>query len=598
LSRRWKKPVDDQADILTVIGKLKPGIPIDRARTEMSALAERLSNADPERYGPKDASVFSIRDEDTSPDVNRALYVLWGAVGFLLLIGCANLANLTLARAMVRTREIAVRRALGASRGRIIRQLFGESLVVSALGAGAGLLVAQVAIRAILALEPPGVQRPEQVGLNLAVFAFVAAASAVTALLFGLAPAIVASRTGVNEALKAGGSVGSSAPRSRGRQILIACEVALALVLVTGAGLLIRSFREVLATDLGYDPAKILSADVDLPEDRYPDPQRRALFFEGLRERARTLPGVTGATIADALPMHHLTFSSFTIVGQSDPDPKSPLIADFAFVNADYFRTFGVPLLAGRDFSGAEIAGALPVAIVNGAFARKFLAGRDPIGQQIRHQDRAVAIVGVAADYREMGAEGELRPQVFRPSVRSPEAMVIVRLNGAAAPAAQALRSLVASTDRELAAGQVRTLQEWNESFVADRRFSTLLLTIFAGLALVLALVGVYSVMTNVVAARTREIGIRLAVGASPGGIGRMVAAQTLRPVVAGLVAGVAGSLAISRVLESMLFQVSARDPLTMILAVVLILGIAPAALVVPLRKAMGVSCTVALRDE
>jgi len=598
LSRRWKTTADDRADTLTVIAKLRPGITIERVRTDMGALAARLSNADEERYGPKDVSVFSIRDEDTSADVNRALYVLWGAVGFLLLIGCANLANLTLARAMVRTREIAVRRALGASRARIVRQLFAESLVVSVLGAAAGLLVAEAAIRAILALHPPGVQRPEQVGLNVAVFAFVAAASAVTALLFGLTPAIAASRTGVNDALKAGAGQGTSAPRSRGRQILIACEVAMALMLLSGAGLLIRSFRGVLATDLGYDAARILSADVDLPEDRYPDPQGRARFFDTLRERARTLPGVLDATVADALPMHRLTFTSFTIVGQPDPDPKAPLIADFAYIGADYFRTFGVPLLAGRNFSDAEIVSALPVAIVNRAFARKFMGGRDPIGQQIRVQDRAVPIVGLAADYREMGAEGELRPQVFRPSVRSPGAMVIVRLAGQATPTAQAVRSLVASMDRELAAGQVRTLEEWNAEFLADRRFSTVLLTIFAGLALLLALVGVYGVMANLVAARTREIGIRLAVGASPGEIGRMVAGQSLRPVVAGLVAGVAGSLVINRVLESMLFQVSARDPATMILAVTLILGVAPAALFVPLRKAMGVSCTVALRDE
>jgi len=417
-------------------------------------------------------------------------------------------------------------------------------------------------------------------------------------VLFGLAPAISASRTGVNEALKAGAGQGSSAPRSRARQVLIACEVAMALVLVSGAGLLIRSFQLVLATDLGYDSARILSADVDLHEDRYPDPPTRARFFDTLRERARSLPGVLEATVADALPMHRLTFTSFTIVGQPDPDPSSPLIADFAHIGADYFRTFGVPLLAGRDFSDAEIAGALPVAIVNRAFARKFLGERDPIGLQIRDQDRAVQIVGVAADYREMGAERELRPQVFRPSVRSPGAMVIVRLAGPSKPTAQAVRSLVASMDRELAAGEVRTLEEWNDQFVADRRFSTMLLAIFAGLALVLALVGVYSVMTNLVAARTREIGIRLAVGASPGEIGRMVARQTLRPVAAGLVAGMAGSLALSRVLESMLFQVSARDPLTMILAVVLILGIAPAALFMPLRRAMRVSCSVALRDE
>ncbi|PWT84320.1 MAG: hypothetical protein C5B57_05065 [Blastocatellia bacterium] len=598
LSRRWKALADDLADTLNVMAKLRPGITIDRARIDMGALADRLAKADEERHGPGDVSVFSMRDEDTSPGVNRALYVLWGAVGFLLLIGCANLANLTLARSMVRTREIAVRRALGASRARIIRQLFGESFVVSLLGAGAGVLVAEAAIRAILALHPPGVQRPEQVGLNVTVFAFVAAASGITAVLFGVAPAIAASRTGVNDALKAGASQGASARRSRGRQVLIAGEVAMALVLVSGAGLLIRSFQKVLATDLGYEAARLLSADVDLPENRYPDAQARARFFDSLRERARVLPGVVDATVADALPMHRLTFHNFSIVGQPEPDRKSPPIADFANVGADYFRTFGVPLVAGRDFSGAEVASAVPVAIVNRSFARKFLGSRDPIGQQIRDQDRVVPIVGVAADYRQMGAEGDLRPQVFRPSVQSPGGLLIVRLAGAAAPTAQAVRALVASMDREIAAGQMHTLEEWNDEFLAGRRFSTLLLTIFAGLALVLALVGVYAVMANLVAARTREIGIRMAVGASPAGIGRMVAVQTLRPVVAGLIAGMAGSLAISRVLESMLFQVSARDPVTMTLAVVLMMGVAPAALYVPLRRAMRVSCSVALRDE
>lgn len=323
LSRLFRKPEDHTARTLRVAARLKPGVTLAQARTEMEGIAKRLEESDPEYNKGWTTSVFPFAVEDAVPSLHRALWVLLGAVGFLLLIACANLANLTLARAALRSREIAVRVALGASRGRIVAQLGAEALVVSIAGAALGLLLAHWCIRLLLALEPPEIQRPELIEVNLAVFGYAAAAGVVTTLLFGLAPAIAASRPDLHAALKAGGGWGASAARVRVRQFLIAVECALALVLLAGAGLLLRSFHNLVSLGIGFETRSLATIDIELPEKRYPDSAARSRLFREAMEHARSVPGVTGVAVTERLPLHSVSMSNFYIAGR--PDPAAPL---------------------------------------------------------------------------------------------------------------------------------------------------------------------------------------------------------------------------------------------------------------------------------
>ena len=355
MSRLWSSAADDTARQLYVTSRLKPGVSLERARTEMTGIAERLVKADPKLNTGFTAAVFPFAVEDTAPKLHRALYILLAAVGFLLLIACANLANLTLARATLRSREIAVRLAMGASRTRVIAQLVSESLLLSIAGAMAGLLLASWCIQLIVALKPEEIQRPELIEINLPVFAFAAAASVLTALMFGLAPAIAVSRADLNSALKSGGSWGASAARTRSRQFLIAIEVALAMVLVTGAGLMARSFHELVATGVGFETARLTSIDIDLAGPGYPDGASKARFFRLLMDHARALPGVTAVAVVDNLPLHSVSFANFYIAGRPDPAANSLPMADMARVSPGYFSTIGLRLQSGRLFTDTDM---------------------------------------------------------------------------------------------------------------------------------------------------------------------------------------------------------------------------------------------------
>ncbi|HTM47193.1 MAG TPA: ABC transporter permease [Bryobacteraceae bacterium] len=604
LSRLWKKAEDDVSRQLLVAARLKPGVTLERARTEMTGIAARLAKADPKTNGEWSTSVYPFDVEDTAPTLRQALWVLLAAVGFLLLIACANLANLTLARATLRRREIAVRLALGATRARVVAQLAAESLLVSAAGALAGLLLAHWSIRLMLALHPPEIQRPELIGINPAVLGFAAAAGVLTTLLVGLAPAIAVSRADLNTALKSGGAWGASAARAGSRQFLIAAEVALAVTLLAGAGLMLRSFHQLLATGVGFETARLGALDIDLPESRYRDPDSQARFFRRLLERARAVPGVTGAEIVDNLPLHSVSWANFHIAGRPDPQDGSLLAADMARVSPDYLGTIGVRLRSGRFFTEADLAqtekGKNAVAIVNQSFANKFFPNENPLGKRLLSGDKDTPseIVGVVSDYRPMGVENGVRPQIFWPYLRIPKASLIVRAGVPPESLGKGIQAAVWSVDREIPANRYETLQSMVDEWQSQRKFNTLLLAIFAGLALTLALMGIYGVLSNLVASRVREIGIRMAIGATPAAIGRLVLIQSMTPVVLGVAAGVAGSLALSRFVEALLFQVQARDPLTLGLAAGTILVFAPAAVYAPVRRATRVECTVALCEE
>jgi putative ABC transport system permease protein len=600
------------------MARLRPGVSLAQSRTEMAAIAQRLGQSDKKLDEGWTVAVFPFEVEDTSPTLHRALYVLLAAVAFLLLIACTNLANLTLARATLRSREIAVRVALGATRARVIAQLVSESFVVSLLGAAAGLLLAHWCIKLMLALEPPDIQRPELIGIDIPVFAFAAFASILTTLLFGLAPSIAASRADLSSALKAGGGWGVSAARVRSRQFLIVVEVALALMLLAGAGLMARSFRELIRTGIGFQTAHLNTVDIALPEKRYTDAAARSRFFHAVLDRVRTVPGVTAAAVIDNLPLHQIADSNFYIAGRPEPSLQSLPIADTAHASPAYFRVIGLRLLAGRVFTDTDLAFTEKdqdaVVIVNQAFARQFFPGEEPLGKRLLSPDKkhASEIVGVVADYRPMGVENGVRSQMFWPDLRLRSATLIVRthpeivrthleiVRTRAEPVslAHSIQSVIWSLDKDVPADKVSSMDFYLDEWQSQRKFNTLLMGIFAALALVLAMMGIYGVLSNLVASRVREIGIRMAIGATSVEIAKLVLLQSMLPVAIGLALGLGGTFALSRFLEALLYHVQARDPLTVALAVCTILLISPIAIYVPLRRATSVDCTVALREE
>ncbi len=604
LSRLWTTPEADHERELFVVARLKPGVPLAQARAEMAGIAKRLEIADPKQNKGWTATVFPFAVEDAAPTLHRALYTLLATVGFLLLIACANLANLALARASRRSREIAVRLALGASRARIIKQLLAESFLISLAGALAGLLLGHWCIQLILALKPPDIQRPELIGLNAAVFAFAAGLSVLCTLLFGLAPAVSVSRTDLNTTLKSAGGWGGSAARLRSRQFLIAVEVALALMLLSGAGLMIRSFRELVATGIGFRTAHLITAQVDLPVRDFPDGAGQSRFFHALMDRAGSIPGVTESAVVDMMPLMDVRASNFFIAGRPDPPEDARPIADNANVSPNYFHVIGLRLLAGRFFTDADLAAAEQdrdsFAIINESMARQFFAGVNPLGQRLLDSKKAHSfeIVGVVADYRPMGAENPVRPQIFWPNLKQPNATLVARTSGDPQLLAKNIQEAIWSLDRGIPETKVQMLDYYLDEWQSQRKFNTLLLGVFAGVALLLAMLGIYGVLSNLVTSRVREIGIRMAIGAAPAEIARLILAQSMFPVAIGLVVGLAGTLALGRFVEALLFHVRPRDPLTLALAGAAILLVSPLALFVPLRRATSVDCTVALREE
>ena len=604
LSRLWNGPEDEMKHQLFVPARLAPGASIEQARSQMSAIEHRLAELNPQYNKDWTASVFPFEVEDTSPTLHRALYVLLAAVGILLLIACANLANLTLARATLRSREIAIRLALGATRGRIIRQLVAESLLVSVSGAIAGLLLARWCLQGMLAMNPPDIQRPELIAINWTVFAFAAALSLLTTLLFGLAPSIAASGADLATALKSAGGWGGSSARLGSRQFLITIEVALAVILVAGAGLMLRSFYQLISEGVGFSTEHLLTLEINLPQQRYPTGESQSRFFENLLERVEALPGVTAASAADNLPLRQVRLTAFSIAGHPDPPGGALPLADVAHVGPRFLRVLGLRLVSGRFFTDSDRTraenGQDTAIIVNETFVQKFLPNEEPLRKQLLDKSRkhTLEIVGVVSDFTPIGAEAGKRAQVFVPFLQMDEATLLIRTRGAPESYTKALQSAVWSLDRDLPADKVQTMDDFMNDILAQRKFNTLLIGIFAALALLLAMIGIHGVLSNLVASRVREIGIRMAIGATPREIAGLMLRQSMLPVGFGLAIGLAGTFALSQFLEALLFRVAPRDPLTLGAAAILILAVSPVALYVPLRRATSVDCTIALREE
>jgi putative ABC transport system permease protein len=585
------------------IGRLKPGATIDQARAEMTTIERRLEQQYPGGNTGIGISLVPTQ-EQTVKEIRPALLVLLGAVGFLLLIACANIANLLLARAASRKKEMAIRTALGASRLRVLRLLLTESLLLSLVGGGLGLLLAVWGTDALIALEPDNIPRLNEIGVDARVFAFTLAVSIVTGIVFGLIPGMHAAKPDLNEALKEGsrGSMGSAAGK-RTRSVLVAVEVALSLVLLVGAGLMIKSFIRLQQTKLGFNPENVLAVSLTLPESRYPEDRQQASFFQDALARLQSITGVQSAGATTSLPLTlSVNGSDFRIEGHPEPEPGKEIIINTSSVSPGYFHTLGVPLLMGREFSERDNKDAPQAAIINTDLARTYFPNEDPTGKRIKFTDTEswISIVGVTADVKQLGQDIGVKPEIYFPYLQVPASSMslVVRTANEPLSLTGAVKTQIQLIDKDLPIDDAKTMEQLLANSRSGRRFNLILLTGFALVALVLAMVGIYGVMSYTVAQRTHEIGIRVAVGARSRDVFRMVIGQGMMLALIGVAFGLVGAFGLTRLMTSMLFGVEPTDPLTFVTIAVLLTAVALVACYIPGRRATKVDPLVALRYE
>ncbi|HEX6057387.1 MAG TPA: ABC transporter permease [Gemmatimonadaceae bacterium] len=593
---------------LAVVGRLRDGTALDAARAEVAAIAKRLEMQYPQDNLHRGARLDPLR-ESIVADARPALLVLFGAVALVLLIGCTNLASLFLARATAREREMAVRAALGAGRGRLVRQWMTESLLLTTLGGLAGLAVAWGGMRALLSFVPRSLPRADEVALDLPVLAFLLVVSVATGLLFGILPALQQRREEASLASLRDGARGatSGAARRRLRQGLVVAEVALATVLVVGAALLIKSFWQLQTTELPFRPDGVVVTQVQLPATRYERAPSVLAFYERLHEELAAIPGVRDVSFAYEHPLSPGWTSSFAIVGREPPAPGTEPESRVRAVWPGYFRTVGLPILRGRDVSPRDRWDTPGVVVVNEAFVRRHFPDGEAIGATLDRgqswwdgQPTAFEIVGVVADEPFLGLGQPAEPATYYPHLQFPfnEMWVVARTDGDVASVAPAIRDRIWAVDASLPIEPIRTMDEVLGATVAAPRFNAALLSVFALAALLLAAVGIYGVLSYTVAQRTGEIGIRIALGAERGRVVRQVVAQGLAGALAGIVVGVLGAIAVSRLLASLLVGVEARDPAVLGIVAGTLALVALAAAWLPARRASRIEPVAALRYD
>ncbi|HEX8089384.1 MAG TPA: ABC transporter permease [Blastocatellia bacterium] len=587
------------------LGRLKPNVTLPQAQAEMNTIAGSLERQYPETNTGWGVSLVPLHKQLVG-NIRSALLILVGAVGCVLLIACANVANLQLAKASSRHKEIAIRASLGAKRGRIISQLLTESLLLSLLGGVFGILLTYFGISLLLALSPDSIPRVKEVGIDIQVLAFTLAVSVLTGIIFGLAPALNISKPNLAEYLKDGGKGTSEGIRgSRIRSLLVVSEVVLALVLLIGAGLMIKSFLNLLEVKPGFDPRGVLTMKVSLPESKYPEAYQKAAFFQQVIERIKNVPGVQSVGAITQLPLSRSEeIGSFTVEGHPPLAAGELLLADRRAVSPDYFSTMRVPLEKGRLFTEQDRREAPKVIVISKMMADRIWPNEDPIGKRITFSDpsagRWLSVVGVVGDVKHSTLDTEPRPQVYRPYPQNTWGTMHLVVRTASDPMTltTAVRNEVWAVDRDQPVYSIQTMEQLLDESIFQRRFNMLLLGVFAVVALILAAVGIYSVMAYSVIQRTHEIGIRMALGAEQKDILKIVISQGMTLVLVGLAIGLVAAFVITRVMSSLLFGVSATDPITFVILSLLLAAIALFANYIPARKATKVSPIVALRHQ
>jgi putative ABC transport system permease protein len=590
---------------VAAIGQLKPGIALDQARAEMSTIAGRLAVQYPEANTGWNVKLIPLL-EFTVRTIKPALIVLLVAVAFVLLIACANVANLLLARAAGRQKEIATRTALGAGRWRIVRQLLTESMLLSLAGGAVGLFLAKWGTDLLLTLAPPELPRMDNVSIDGRALAFTAAITFLTALIFGLVPALQASKPNLNETMKdaARGST-EGGRRKLIRSTLVVLEVASALVLLVGAGLMIKSFWRLQNVDPGFNPDNALSATVSLPKAKYAEEAQQVAFFQQLIERVGALPGVQAAGASCVVPMTgNDIVLGFEIDGRPPLPPGSSQSTNFYSVSSDYFKAMDIPLRRGRVFTAQDTKDSPRVAVINETMAKKIFPDEDPIGKRIRFGDSdknpEFEIVGIVGDVKQYGLDQPTTMQTYEPYTQQtfPYMTLVVRTAGDPTNLGAVIRSEILKLDKEQPATNIKTLNEFFSISIAQQRFSVVLLGVFAAVALVLAAVGIYGVLSYAVTQRTHEIGIRMALGAESRDVFRLVVGRGMLLSLIGVAGGLAAAFALTRLMESLLFGVTATDTVTFASVAGVLLAVALLACYIPARRATKVDPLVALRYE
>jgi putative ABC transport system permease protein len=598
---------------LSVVARLKPGVTPEQSAAEVQAIGRTLAKQYPDADGSIGMTTKPLLEVMVG-DVRTSMLVLLAAVGLVLVIACANVANLLLARAAVRESEIAVRTALGARRGRLVRQLLTESVLLACLGAALGLILSSWGLDLLVRLKPAGIPRLDDVTIDGTVLLFTAGIAIATGIVFGLVPALHATRDTVAGALKEAGRGGmASRASARLRGVLVVSELALAVMLLVGAGLLMRSFMRLQSVDPGFNPARTLSFELTFPDEAYGDDHEARIvsFFDQLLPRLRALPGVKAADAVMGLPLSGMSFNiSFEVTGRPSVPPQDQPSMEIRVATPGYFSTLGIPLERGRYFTDRDRAGSVPVILLTESAARQYFPNEDPIGKKIvlgwgkRVKGQRIRaggeIVGIVGDVKEQGLSVASEPQLYMPLRQWPVQSMSVVVKTATPPGgiADAVKEQVYAVDPNLPVSNVRTLDDIVARSISQPRFYMLLLAIFAGVALVMAAIGIFGVLSYAVAQRTREIGIRMALGAQERSVVRLVVGQAMTLVLAGVAIGVAAALALSKTMASMLFAIQATDPETFVAVALLLTVIALLASYLPARRATRVDPIIALRAE
>ena len=591
---------------LPVFGRLKPGVSVAQAQAEMDAISERLASEFPAENKGWTVRLVPLQKEIVG-DVRTALLVLLAAVGLVLLIACANIANLLLTRATSRSREIAVRTALGAGRARIIRQLLSETAVLGLLGGIIGIALAYAGVQVLGSLMPENLPRLNAIRVDNFVLVFALVLSAIASVAFGLVPAMFSANSNIQASLREGGGrSGESGNRRRARNFLAAMEIALAMVLLVAAGLLLRSFSKLTAVSPGFDAQHLVKAEISLPQFQYSKPQQWTAFSDELLARIQAQPGMKDSAVVIPLPIVNGYINiGFDIEGAPPASHADSRLANYASVSPEYFRVMGIPLLAGRFFNQQDILSGPRVSVISKTMAQRYFPNQDPIGKRLNfgfppNADVDREIVGIVGDVRDVSLGEAPGPMMYVPYAQAPfwGANLVVKSTLSADAVAAAIRQEVQKIDKDLPVTDVGKMPDLIDASVSQQRFRTFLLGLFAAMALILAATGIFGVISYSVSCRTNEIGIRVALGASRATILRMILRETLLLAFAGLVIGVPCALVASRLISFLLFGVSVHDPVTLAAVAFILAAVAILAGFVPARRAMQVDPVIALRHE